>query len=212
MKNILSIRREYGDKELLEKNIKNDPFKQFEHWLQEAVDAKILDPTAMVLATIDNKGMPDARVVLLKGFDNNGFTFFTNYTSPKSIQAESHGFVALNFYWPELARQIRIKGAIKRIPREETEAYFSSRPRDSQIAAYISKQSTVISSREELEKRFIEVTKEYHSKEIPCPKEWGGYRVSPLEFEFFQGRDNRLNDRIRYLKVDHDWKIERLAP
>ena len=212
MKKIPSIRREYGNVELRKKNLLPDPFAQFELWFEDAMAADILDVTAMVLATVDEKGLPDARVVLLKEFDEQGFVFFTDYDSPKSIQAEKSGVVALNFHWPALARQVRIKGGIVRVSRQDSERYFSSRPRESQISTLISKQSHVIASREELENHFKETAQAYTGKEIPCPEHWGGYCVIPLEFEFFQGRDNRLNDRIRYLKLNNHWQIERLSP
>jgi len=212
MKKIESIRREYGKTELLEKNMSPDPISQFDIWLKEVLEEKLLDPTAMVLATVDERGFPDTRVVLLKGFDHNGFVFFTDYQSPKAIQAEKNGTVALNFHWREFARQVRIRGQIKRISRHESEMYFSSRPRESQISAVTSNQSAIIASRSELEKHVTEVAKQYHEKNIPCPDNWGGYSVIPFEFEFFQGRDDRLNDRIRYLKLNNHWKMERLSP
>jgi pyridoxamine 5'-phosphate oxidase len=212
MKNIQFIRREYGENALYEKDMPADPFIQFEQWFNDAFEEKILDFTAMVLATSDEKGLPDARVVLLKGFDHNGFVFFTDYNSKKSIQAEKTGIVALNFYWRELARQVRIKGNIQRIPRQDSENYFASRPRESQISTLASKQSTVVPSRASLETRVKELSNEYQTKEIPCPNHWGGYCVQPFEFEFFQGRDNRLSDRIRYVKSNDHWKMERLSP
>jgi pyridoxamine 5'-phosphate oxidase len=149
---------------------------------------------------------------LLKEFDRNGFVFFTHYNSPKAIQAEKTGVVALNFHWPLFSRQIRIKGKISRISTEESEKYFLSRPKESQINTLASKQSTVIPNRESFEKHIQELTAEYKNKEIHCPAHWGGYRVIPFEFEFFQGRDFRLNDRFRYSKTGEQWKIERLSP
>lgn len=212
MKDIKSIRREYGKYELLESSLSPNPFHQFEVWLNEALEQGVLDATAMVLATTDEKGFPDARVVLLKEFDQHGFVFFTHYNSPKAIQAEKTGVVALNFHWPLFSRQIRIKGQIARISTAESETYFLSRPKESQLSTLASKQSTVIPSRKALEQHIKEVAAAYATKEIHCPANWGGYRVTPFEFEFFQGRDFRLNDRIRYLKVNDQWKIERLSP
>ncbi|EKD54210.1 MAG: hypothetical protein ACD_60C00114G0003 [uncultured bacterium] len=211
MKDLQSIRREYGDHELQEKTMSSDPFQQFETWLKEALEIKSLDPTAMVLSTVDHDGMPDSRVVLLKEFNHDGFIFYTHYKSPKALQAENK-IVALNFHWLELARQIRMRGSIIRISREKSETYFLSRPRESQIAACASKQSAVIASRAELESRMQKIAKQYEGKQVPCPTDWGGYRVIPFEFEFFQGRDNRMNDRIRYLKQNDHWKMDRLSP
>ncbi len=212
MKEIQFIRREYGKRALLETEMPAEPFTMFESWLKEALEENILDCTAMVLATADENGNPDARVVLLKDFDEHGFVFFTQYTSPKAIQAESRGKVSLNFYWRELSRQVRIKGRIERVSREESEAYFATRPRMSRISSLSTHQSAVIGSREELEKHVKELTDKYEDKEIPCPEYWGGYRVMPYEMEFFQGRDSRLSDRIRYRCVDNKWVIERLSP
>lgn len=212
MKDIKSIRREYGKKYLNENNISPDPFVQFEHWLEEALENNILDATAMVVSTTDENSWPDARVVLLKEFNSKGFVFFTHYDSPKALQAEKTGVVALNFHWPLFSRQVRIRGRIARISREESEKYFLSRPKESQISTLASKQSSVIPSRESFEKHIEEIRAEYQHKEIHCPPNWGGYRVTPFEFEFFQGQDFRLNDRIRYSLVGDKWKIERLSP
>ena len=166
MKNIKSIRREYGNSHLSEKNISVDPFAQFENWLSEALDNNILDATSMVLATADKNGIPDARVVLLKEFDHRGFVFFTHYDSPKATQAETSGMVALNFHWPLFSRQVRIKGKIARISQAESEAYFLSRPRESQISTLASQQSSIISSREEFERRIQKLTEEYQGKKF----------------------------------------------
>ncbi|EKD53665.1 MAG: hypothetical protein ACD_60C00162G0020 [uncultured bacterium] len=212
MKPFQPARREYGGRALEEKNMFSDPFQQFDQWMKDIFAMKTPDPTAMVLATVDEKGYPDTRVVLLKEFNQLGFVFYTCYKSPKALQAEAIGVVALNFYWPELARQVRIRGNIERISREESEKYFSSRPRDSQIATTASLQSTILANREELEARVNKARAEWGEKPVPCPAEWGGYRVVPFEFEFFQGRDNRLNDRIRYLKSGQAWEMERLSP
>jgi pyridoxamine 5'-phosphate oxidase len=185
---------------------------QFEKWLDEALNVGMLDASAMVLATADEKGWPETRVVLLKSFDQTGFVFFTHYDSPKAKQAEKVGVVALNFYWRELSKQIRIRGQIERVSREESESYFSSRPRGSQISTLASHQSEVITNRDVLEKSIQQLTEQHQGKDIPCPTYWGGYRVIPFEFEFFQGRDNRLNDRIRYRLIGGKWKIDRLSP
>lgn len=212
MKDIHSIRRQYGQGHLYEKDASPDPFKQFESWLNVALNSNVLDATAMVLSTIDEQGHPDARVVLLKEFNSKGFVFFTHYNSPKGIQAEKNGFVALTFFWAQYSRQIRIKGNISRITREESVAYFQSRPIASQIGSLTSHQSQVIASLDELEKHYQELAKQYEGKTIPCPETWGGYLVTPFEFEFFQGRDYRMNDRLRYSKHNDQWKIVRLSP
>lgn len=212
MKKVQFIRREYGEFKLEENSLSPNPFVQFETWLNEALKENLIDPNAMVLATTDDQGMPDTRVVLLKEFSPDGFIFYTDYCSHKALQAEKTGKVALNFYWPPLARQIRIRGNIERISQQQSEVYFASRSRESQIAALTSKQSSIINSRDELENHYREISIQYQDKPIPCPENWGGYRVIPFEFEFFQGRNNRLNDRIFYRKVNDHWQIQRLSP
>jgi pyridoxamine 5'-phosphate oxidase len=212
MTNLQSYRREYGKLNLLEKDIPSDPYELFDHWLDEAIEREISDATAMVLATVDLQGYPDTRVVLLKEFDSQGFIFFTHYNSPKGIQMHANTTVALNFYWRQLARQVRIRGKISQVTREESETYFATRPRASQICTLASTQSAVVASREAIEKHVRELTAELEGKEVPCPQHWGGYRVNPGEFEFFQGRDDRLNDRIRFQQAGEQWKIERLSP
>ena len=212
MIDIKSIRRKYGNQPLNEEGISADPFALFGLWLKEALEKDILDATAMVLATADEHGHPDARVVLLKEFDQNGFVFFTNYNSPKAKQAEKTGAVALNFHWPLFARQIRIKGTISRVSPADSETYFLSRPRESQLITLASKQSSVIENRDTFAKRIQELSEQHQDQVMHCPPHWGGYRVVPIEFEFYQGGDFRFNDRIRYLKINDRWKIERLSP
>jgi pyridoxamine 5'-phosphate oxidase len=212
MKKIQSTRREYGNKELTDEEITVNPFTLFNTWLNQAIESGMLDASAMVLATVDENSKPDSRVVLLKDIDEQGFIFFTHYDSPKAAQAENSGTVALNFYWRELSKQIRIRGHIERISREASETYFASRPRGSQISTLASNQSTVIKNRDDLVKTVAQLTEEYQEQNIPCPSYWGGYRVVPFEFEFFLGRDNRLNDRVRYRLEDKQWLIERLSP
>lgn len=212
MKDIPIQRREYGNQALDKASVSPNPFIQFERWLKDAAAIIDMDPNAMVLATVDDQGAPDTRVVLLKEFNTDGFVFFTNYNSPKSIQAEKSGHAALNFYWAPLARQVRIKGTIVKTSAVESDAYFASRPRDSQLSAHASEQSAVISSRAELENKLNEIAKKYEHHPVPRPAHWGGFRVIPSEFEFFQGRDNRLNDRIRYQKINNEWKIDLLSP
>ena len=212
MNEIKFTRRDYGKHKLQNEHLASHPFSQFKTWLKEAIEKECADPSAMVLATIDNQGTPDTRVVLLKKLTRQNFIFFTHYTSPKAIQAEKSGTVGVNFYWPKLSKQIRIKGKIKRTARQISTHYFASRPRESQIITFVSMQSRVITTRHDLEKQVEEIKKRYRGKKIPCPKNWGGYHITPFEFEFFQGRTHRFNDRIRYRRLNHHWKIERLSP
>ena len=212
MKHADDIRREYGTRELNENNISSNPFTQFEIWFNEAINANITDASAMVLATVDDENIPDTRVVLLKFFDPHGFIFFTHYSSPKAIQAEQNGHVALNFYWAALSRQVRIRGYIERTSREISVEYFQSRPKESQIVTFASNQSAVIPDRDSLNIKVEILAAKYQNESVPCPEDWGGFRVLPFEFEFFQGRNHRLNDRIRYKRNDNKWEIERLSP
>lgn len=207
---LYSLRREYGNKSLSEGDVLPDPFAQFKVWLSEVLSTDYPDSTAMVLATTDENAHPDARVVLLKGVDQ-GFIFYTNYQSTKGKQIEHMPVGALNFYWAFMARQIRIRGSIEQLSRSENEAYFSSRPRESQISSTVSPQSHVIENRAVLESK-IKAFSQSAPAEIPCPPYWGGYRLIPTEFEFYQGRDARASDRLRYLKINEIWHIERLAP
>lgn len=207
---LYSLRREYGNKSLCESDILPDPFAQFKTWLSEVLSTDYPDSTAMVLATTDENAHPDTRVVLLKGVDR-GFVFYTNYQSAKGKQIERMPFGALNFYWAFMARQVRIRGSIEQLSRSENETYFSSRPRESQISSTVSPQSHVIENRAVLEGKIKAFTQSAPA-EIPCPPYWGGYRLIPTEFEFYQGRDARASDRLRYLKMNEIWHIERLAP
>ena len=198
---------------LNESEVNSDPFKQFETWFREAETAVPILPNAMTLATSTADGVPSARVVLLKGFDENGFVFYTNYRSQKGRELEANPVASLCFYWAELSRQVRITGKVTRTSRSESDAYFHTRPIDSQLGAWASNQSEVISSRERLEHRMSEVVDEYKDKRIPLPEQWGGYCVAPYVFEFWQNRESRLHDRLRYrLTTDGKWVIERLAP
>jgi pyridoxamine 5'-phosphate oxidase len=198
---------------LNEEEVDRDPFKQFEAWFRQAEAVVPILPNAMTLATSTKEGVPSSRVVLLKGFDENGFVFYTNYLSQKGRELDENPIATLSFYWAEPARQVRITGRARRTSREESEAYFQTRPIDSQLGAWASDQSTVIPGREVLEQRMEELVKEYEGKLIPLPPYWGGYRVAPFVFEFWQNRASRLHDRIRYRLIgDRDWVIERLAP
>jgi len=197
--------------ELSESSVAPDPFVQFGNWFEEYLNSSPLEPNAFVLSTADADGRPASRVVLLKGFDPRGFVFFTNYESKKAHDLDANPNAALNFFWPELERQVRISGVAERTSVEESEVYFASRPPASQIGAWASKQSGILSDRKELEERFDDVKNRF-SDEIPCPPFWGGYRVVPTSFEFWQGRRSRLHDRICYEKIDAGWRIFRLYP
>ena len=194
-------------------DLDDDPIVQFEGWFREACDAGHIDPNAMSVATVDDANRPSSRTVLLKYFDEHGFVFFTNLESAKAAHIENNANVALLFFWRELGRQIKIQGTATRIPTRETLKYFTSRPRGSQIGAWVSAQSSIITSRSLLEARFDEMKQKFANKEIPLPSFWGGYRVAPVEIEFWQGRQNRLHDRFLYrIQDDGTWSIDRLAP
>ena len=207
------LRRDYALASLARDSIDTDPFRQFEHWFQEALKAEVLEPNAMTLATVDAQGHPSARIVLLKRVDSNGFVFFTNYQSSKGQQLAANPQAALVFFWKELERQVRIEGRVEKISRAESERYFQSRPRGSQIGAAASNQSQVVANRTVLEARFQDLEARYAEQDIPTPAHWGGYRLTPDLLEFWQGRRNRLHDRLRYRLLDSgDWSIERLEP
>jgi pyridoxamine 5'-phosphate oxidase len=197
---------------LTEININKNPFEQFSLWYEEALKSGFLHPDAMTLATSEKDGKPSARIVLLKSFDEKGFIFFTNYGSRKGTQLFENPFASLLFYWDKMDKQVRIEGSIEKVSLKESEEYFRSRPRGSRLGALASEQSKVIESRDALEKKFNELNKKYESKEIPLPDNWGGFRLIPVYFEFWQSRDNRLHDRICFVKEKDFWRIERLAP
>jgi len=210
---IAEIRREYSHKSLNESEVDADPVKQFNTWWQDALEAKIIEVNAMTLATASSDGMPSARTVLLKGFDENGFMFFTNYNSYKGQQLAENPKACLVFLWKELERQVRITGLVEKISIEENDIYFQSRPQASQAGAVASPQSQVIENRQWLDEQYEKLLKEFDGKNIPRPSHWGGYLVKPVIIEFWQGRPGRLHDRIQYtLREDRSWKIERLAP
>lgn len=208
-----SLRREFGRGALQRANLNDDPLLQFEHWFKAAEDSEIKDPSAMSLATAAADGEVSVRTVLLKLFDRQGFVFFTNYSSEKARQIDENSQVALLFPWLEMDRQVIIKGQAARIPTQESLRYFLSRPRGSQLGAWVSQQSSVISSREMLMSKFAEIKQRFGEGDISLPEFWGGYRVAPTSIEFWQGQANRLHDRFRYtLKTNDEWIIERLAP
>jgi pyridoxamine 5'-phosphate oxidase len=207
-----SIRNEYNLSGLTKKNVDSNPFRQFENWLKVALDSEEKEPTAMSLSTIGTDGFPHSRIVLLKFFNENGFVFFTNYCSEKGKSIEKNPAVSLHFFWPLLEQQIRISGKAEKTSHQISEKYFTERPLESQIAAWASEQSMEIPSREYLEKRFEAYRKTFENKTPILPSFWGGYNVIPHKFEFWQGRANRLHDRILYEKNGKTWAIKRLAP
>ena len=206
------MRKDYGIAGLVEKDLEKNPFRQFEKWFQEAEAAKIVEPNAMTLATVNRDGQPSARTVLLKGCDGRGFVFYSNYESRKGRELEANPRVTLLFPWVPMERQIIIEGTVARVAREEAEAYFHSRPRTSQIAAWASPQSTPVAGRAVLEESYRTVEKKYEGREVPLPPQWGGYRVAPEIIEFWQGRRSRLHDRLRYRREAGEWVVDRLAP
>ncbi len=210
---LTTLREEYTRNGLTKKDLDIDPFKQFEKWFQQATEAELAEPNAMSLATASAKGEPSIRTVLLKYFDEQGFVFFTNYESRKAQQIEENPHVALLFLWLPLERQIKMQGTAAKISTAESFSYFTNRPRGSQLGAWCSAQSSVISSRKLLEMKFEELKYKFEHGEIPLPSFWGGYRVKPTQFEFWQGRPNRLHDRFSYTLInDKTWEITRLSP
>jgi len=210
---LTSIRRDYESAALHRADLNADPLTQFERWLNDAIAAQQIEPTAMTLATATPDGRPSARIVLLKGVDAGGFVFFTNYLSQKGREIEANPNVELVFFWDKLERTVRVHGTVTRTSREESEAYFHQRPKRSQIGAAASNQSEVVADREVLEKRFAELEKQYEDSDVPTPAHWGGFRVKPETIEFWQGRRSRLHDRLRYRRdASGAWVIERVAP
>jgi len=213
MKELADIRKDYTKASLDISSIDKNPIVQFEKWFKEAMDSKVPEPNAMNLATISETGRPTSRIVLLKGIQEDQFLFYTNYQSQKGKELDSNPECALNFFWPELERQVRIEGIAQRVDEQLSDAYFQSRPRASQIGAWASPQSTIIKDRQLLEERVTEIEKRFEGQtKLPRPKQWGGFAISPFEIEFWQGRSSRLHDRLIYTKVDNEWAINRLAP
>jgi pyridoxamine 5'-phosphate oxidase len=206
------VRKEYSRHSLNESDVDLNPFVQFNVWFQQASTAQLPEPNAMVLATATPDGKPSARMVLLKEYSERGFVFFTNYEGRKSSELLQNPHAALLFFWAELERQVRIEGAVEKTSRQESEEYFKTRPMESRLGAWASRQSSVIPSRSDLEQKVSDLKERYAGQEIPLPPFWGGFRLQPYAFEFWQGRESRLHDRIRYMLEGGVWVIERLSP
>jgi pyridoxamine 5'-phosphate oxidase len=212
---LAELRRHYRLETLNKADLEADPIRQFESWLNDAVNAQTLEPNAMTLATADASGKPSARTVLLKGLDARGFVFYTNYESRKARELDANPYAALVFNWLLLERQVRVEGSVVKVSREESEAYFKSRPLGSRLGAWASRQSRVIAGHEVLQEELARLKARYPDGEVPLPPFWGGYRLRPVTIEFWQGRPDRLHDRFRYSRqgdADGDWTLARLAP
>jgi pyridoxamine 5'-phosphate oxidase len=209
---IAALRREYYSAPLDEASVDANPIAQFKKWFDESVRVEQPDPEAMTLSTASLGGEVSARIVLLRGLDERGFVFFTNYESRKSLELIANPRAALTFYWSSLNRQVRIEGVVDKVSRQESEEYFQSRPHGSQIGAWASPQSEEIAGRISLDRMYTEAEQRFKGQAIPCPPFWGGFRLSPARIEFWQGRENRLHDRILYASGDDGWRISRLAP
>jgi pyridoxamine 5'-phosphate oxidase len=212
MPELFQYRKEYLQKALTEKMLHENPVEQFRSWFNEAIHSKLEEPNAMILATSGKDNRPTARVVLLKQYGNSGFTFFTNYHSQKGRNISENPFASALFSWLALERQVRIEGLVKKVPELISDAYFKERPTGSKIGAWVSNQSDEIPSRDYLEEKERKYTEQFNKKTIPRPASWGGYRLIPDRFEFWQGRENRLHDRFEYYLENQLWKIRRLAP
>ncbi len=212
MKSIADLRKEYSLQSLEENDAEKDPFSQFTKWWMQAIASNIDDVNAMTLATANSLGIPSARIVLLKDYDDKGFVFYTNYMSQKANDLEENPNAALVFYWKELERQVRIQGTITKVSNSTSDIYFASRPEGSKLGAWASPQSTVIPGRHVLEIKINELQNLYAGKEISRPAFWGGYNLKPSVIEFWQGRQSRLHDRLQYRLQENEWKLERLAP
>jgi pyridoxamine 5'-phosphate oxidase len=207
------LRINYDFEGLDEKKIEGDPFRLFEKWFNESVDKKVFEPNGMTLATVDAFGKPSARIILLKNISKGGFVFYTHYTSRKGRELQNNNNAAAVFWWNILARQVRIEGNVEKLTPQESDSYFNSRPRGSRLGAIASNQSSTLPDYAHLIKKFDEAEEKYQDNDIPRPENWGGYRLLPVRIEFWQGRENRLHDRLLFTKQENgEWKIERLAP
>ncbi len=206
------LRHDFAKQTLSKKDAHDNPFEQFTSWLEEAIKANVTEPIATTIATVSKYGQPSSRIVYIRDINPNGFVFFTNYLSKKGIDISVNPKGCMNFFWPEIERQIRIEGVIEKVTHDISDAYFADRPKASQIGAHASHQSQPLGSRKELEQRIAELTEKYENQEVPRPSNWGGYILVPHYFEFWQGRPSRLHDRIAYNKDDEDWKLVRLNP
>jgi pyridoxamine 5'-phosphate oxidase len=212
-KTLQNLRIEYSSSPINESDVDPNPISFFGKWFDEAMAAEVQEPNAMTLATATRDGIPSARIVLLKGADKNGFSFYSNYLSRKGKELAKNPSACLVFFWPELGRQVRIEGKILKLSKEESEAYFASRPFGSQLGAIVSPQSQVIANREVLDVAYTAYEQKFEGKKIPKPAHWGGYILNPIAIEFWQGRESRLHDRVKYVLMEKGkWKIERLAP
>lgn len=211
MEDVSQIRRDYKKNKLDEHSVPIEPFSFFDKWMQEALQGNFLEPTAFVLSTVSKDNKPSSRVLLLKGYDETGFMFYTNYTSKKGQDIESNDNVAMLFFWDQYERQIRIEGKVEKLTQEESNNYFQSRPYTSRIGAWASKQSQILKSRFTLIRAAAKYMLKYKT-EVPLPEFWGGYKVKPVSIEFWQGRESRLHDRIKYIKNNDNWEIVRLYP
>jgi pyridoxamine 5'-phosphate oxidase len=209
---IQKLRLDYSKHSLDVKDVDANPFGQFKIWFKEALEANVMEPNALTLATVDRNNQPQTRIVLLKGLEGNLFKFYTNYASDKGTDIENNKKVSICFFWMELERQVKINGIAEKLPFEESEAYFKSRPHMSQIGAHSSNQSSEVPDREFLDNQFQEMLSSFDEGAVPKPDTWGGYGITPTYFEYWQGRPSRLHDRIVYEKAEDDWKIKRLSP
>ena len=206
------VRRDFAERPLTEGSVDNNPFKQYAVWFEEAINSKILDPYAMCLSTVGLNGQPSSRIVYMRDILDDGFVFYTNYLSQKGKELLSTPKAALNLHWAELERQIRIEGDVVKVSEDRSDKYFDGRPKESQIGAWASAQSDVLTTREELEQHVLKYTERFKDIEVNRPEHWGGYVLKPAKIEFWQGRASRLHDRIVYTKEGANWKLERLSP
>ena len=209
---VASLRRQYSNTGLTNHQLPDDPMELFNKWFKEAISSGVPEPNAMTLATVDETGLPNARTVLMKGIGESTIRFFTNYESRKAAEIRYNSTVACVFWWVELERQVRLRGKAIKVSEKESEEYFKSRPRESQMGAWASKQSSPVKNREELEKRFSVIREQYENRDLPKPPFWGGYEINITQMEFWQGRPGRLHDRILYEKTEQTWNRKRLMP